>query len=156
MRSEPSSLHSTLHAREEGRGATLRTQAAYRLKRTLGSLLCLGLVACSACERERVAHYRCRGVVRAIEGRGDEARVAIEHEALPSFEDRDGKTSPMGSMTMIFGLAPQLSREQLSLNEKLSFEFDVTWHESPFLVITRVTALPATTSLQLSPRRAHP
>lgn len=128
-------------------------RAAFWLQTVAWSLRCLGLLACLGCTRERVAHYRCRGVVRAVEGSADEARVAIAHEALPSFEDRDGKRSPMHAMTMIFGLAPRLQAEPLTVNQKLSFEFDVSWSESPFLVITQLTALPADTVLQLGDAR---
>lgn len=137
---------------ESSRTRPAASVRARRLSIMRGALLCLGLLTCLACEREHVAHYRCRGMVRAVEGRGDDARVAIQHEALPAFQDRDGKAAPMGSMTMIFGLAPRLQTEPLSVNQKLSFEFDVTWTESPFLVITRLRALPVDTPLQLGAR----
>jgi hypothetical protein len=120
---------------------------------TLGLSLSLGSLP--ACEHERVAHYQTRGVVRAFSGSGADARVLIQHEALPQFVDRAGKPAPMASMRMIFGLRPSLQDTRLRVDEKLRFAFDVTWSESPFLLITELTRLPADTSLQLSAAPEH-
>lgn len=128
------------------------------MKRGVRSLASFSLalwLSLAACDHERVAHYQTRGVVRAFSGTGGEARVLIQHEALPRFLDREGKPAPMASMKMIFGLRPNLSRTRFELDEKLRFEFDVTWSESPFLVITQLTRLPTDTPLQLPVAPAH-
>ncbi|MDB4986701.1 MAG: hypothetical protein JWN04_1879 [Myxococcaceae bacterium] len=113
-------------------------------------VLGLALVLAAGCEREHVARYSSRGVVRGHEGVGDDARVAIQHEEIPRFEDRDGKTAPMHSMTMIFGLAKALQTRSFTPGTKLSFDFQVRWASAPFLVVTRVAPLAETTPLKLS------
>jgi hypothetical protein len=128
----------------------LKRHARWLTRSSVALLLALG-----GCDRERVAHYQTRGVVRAFSGTGEEARVLIQHEALPQFLDREGKAAPMASMKMIFGLRPSLYSTRLRVDEKLRFEFDVTWSESPFLLITQLTRLPADTALQLPATPAH-
>jgi hypothetical protein len=110
---------------------------------------------CSACASEHAARYTTRGVVRAQSGQGEETRIAIHHERLPSFEDREGRRAPMASMTMVFGLAPHLQHERLPPGTKLRFDFEVRWTTPPFLVITRLERLPAITELELTDAHGH-
>lgn len=88
--------------------------------------------------------------MRADEGRGADRRLAIHHEAIPTFKDREGATAPMPSMTMVFGLTRELRGVSLRPGSKLALEFDVRWEERPLLVITKLSQLPDDTQLTLS------
>ncbi|HKU36777.1 MAG TPA: copper-binding protein, partial [Polyangiales bacterium] len=96
------------------------------------------------------AHYRTRGLVTGVSGEGADSRVAIHHEAIPAFKDRDGKPSPMESMVMSFAIAPGVDRARIEPAAKLDFEFDVIWSSGSPLVITKLQVLPADASLVLS------
>lgn len=107
-----------------------------------------------ACDTEPDARYATRGLVKEQVGTGADARVAIHHEPLPEFRDRDGKPAPMGAMTMVFGVRRGAQCE-LAPGTKLAFEFEVRWDTSPFLVITRCETLPSDTPLISSDSHAH-
>lgn len=96
------------------------------------------------------AHYRVRGQVQSSEGSGEDARALIHHELIPDFKDRDGKPSPMDSMSMNFALGPGVTASAFKPGAKIAFEFDVRWSSGSPLVITRVTPLPDSTGLVLS------
>jgi len=104
--------------------------------------------ACS--KRETVHRYATRGAVRADEGADDDRRIAIHHEAIAGFRDRDGKVAPMPSMPMAFALRPGHALERLAPGTKVDVEFEVRWETSPPLVLTRLAKLPADTPLTLS------
>jgi hypothetical protein len=109
------------------------------------------LFAAAACDRaEPIATYRTRGQVTAKSGQGDDARVNILHEAIPTFKDRDGKVVGMESMEMIFGYAPAVSAGSLAPGDKLAFDFEVRWSGTPPIVLTRVEKLPSDTTLTLT------
>jgi hypothetical protein len=113
----------------------------------------LGLLALAAvsCGRPAAdAHYHARGVVESSSGSGEDARAAIRHERIEAFKDRDGKASPMHSMSMNFAIAKGVDTRALVPGAKVEFEFDVRWSSGAPLSITRVTALPADTALVLS------
>jgi Cu/Ag efflux protein CusF len=119
-----------------------------------GAALCAlgGLLAATVqgCTRETYDHYRSRGLVRAVDGRGSEVSVAIQHEAIASFKDREGKAAPMASMTMLFGLDERLERGRLAPGDKLTFEFDVRWELRPTLLMTSFEHLPSDATLDLT------
>lgn len=95
------------------------------------------------------AHYAVRGEVEDAEGKGEEARALIHHEAIPKFKDRDGKPSDMASMQMNFALSEGVTVEMLKPGSKVAIEFDVHWNLGDPLVITKVTPLPSDTPLSL-------
>ena len=94
--------------------------------------------------------YHTRGLVKAREGSGADTRVAIHHERIADFKDRDGKRAPMPSMSMLFGLARALEATPLVVGDKLAFDFELRWTGSPTLLITRLQKLPADTDLKLT------
>jgi hypothetical protein len=108
--------------------------------------LCALLAACGSAPD----HYHTRGLVKAREGSGADARVAIHHERIEGFKDREGKRAPMPSMAMLFGRAPAVDATPLAPGDKLAFDFEVHWTGSPTLRITQLTTLPADTPLTLS------
>ena len=108
------------------------------------SLLALCLLA-GACDRAE--HYATRGLVRATAADGERS-ISVHHERIANFKDREGKTAPMPSMVMIFGLDKSLKLP--APGAKLALEFDVRWNERPTLLITRLEVLPEQTALTLS------
>jgi Cu/Ag efflux protein CusF len=113
-------------------------------------LTMLLLSACKLAE-PAVRRYHARGVVTEIASTGGELSVAIHHERIAAFEDRDGHAAEMPAMTMIFGVAPSVPRSLFQQDQKLAFDFDVRWNDRPALWIVHAQALPATTELTLSP-----
>jgi hypothetical protein len=113
----------------------------------VGARFLLMMLALLACDRPE--HYASRGLVKASEGDGDELRVAIHHERIAAFKDREGQVAPMPSMVMLFALNKGIAAP--APGAKLSFEFDVHWRESPTLRITQLTVLPEQTALTLPP-----
>ncbi len=113
-----------------------------------------GAAGCGS-DREAVASYHVRGLVKELSGSGPDGRVMIHHQAVAAFKDRDGHASQMESMQMIFGFAPPLSAASASLHvgDKIAFDFQVRWSESPALVVTKLTKLPADTPLLLKDAR---
>ncbi len=118
-------------------------------------LVCTLLLGLSACDqgKEAVESYHVRGLVQEVSGSGVDARVAIHHEAVPRFKDRDGKASSMESMTMIFGFGPGVAPKDVSAGDKIIFDFEVHWSTSPALVVTKVQNLPPDTALTLAGAR---
>ncbi len=109
------------------------------------------LAVCSSCSRSEAAERTStRGLVVAVQGEGDDLRVAIHHERIPAFKDREGQRAPMPSMIMLFGLGPGLHVSELVPGVKLALTFEVHWTTSPTLVITHFRRLPADTPLALS------
>jgi Cu/Ag efflux protein CusF len=79
----------------------------------------------------------------------DGLNVAIHHEAIPNFEDRDGKSSSMSSMTMLFGVADDVPKSLFKQGAKVELDFDVRWSQRPTLFIVKASALDAETPLEL-------
>ena len=113
-------------------------------------LLALAAVSCTR-SADVDAHYRVRGQVESVNGSGQDTRAAIRHERIEAFKDRDGKPSPMESMSMNFSLAPNVDAKALEPGAKVDIEFDVRWSSGSPLVITRVETLAADTALSLAP-----
>ena len=116
------------------------------------TLFCGALMMASACGTADppVRRYHTRGLVTEGSAAAAELTIAIHHERIASFEDRDGKRSPMPSMVMAFGAAPDVSRELWSKGAKVDFDFDVRWSKQPTLYIVKAQALPADATLELT------
>jgi Cu/Ag efflux protein CusF len=96
-----------------------------------------------------VRRYPVRGVVTQVTTDRGELSVAIHHERIASFEDRDGKRSAMASMQMLFGVASDVPHALFQPGAKLAFDFEVRWSRQPTLLIVSATALGAETQLEL-------
>jgi hypothetical protein len=107
------------------------------------------LVACGNADPP-VRRYHTRGVVKEASGERGELSVAIHHERIEGFEDRDGKRSAMDSMQMLFGTASDVPKALFQPGKKLAFDFDVRWSRQPTLVIVKASELGAETALELS------
>jgi len=116
--------------------------------------LLFALVGCGDSDPP-VRRYHTRGVVSESSRDGDELSVAIHHEKLEAFEGRDGKRSDMDSMTMLFGVAPDVAPGLFSDGAKLSFDFDVRWSKRPTLFIVKAQSLPPDTELKLDESSHH-
>jgi Cu/Ag efflux protein CusF len=99
--------------------------------------------------------YRARGLVIELSGTGAGRSVTIQHEAIPSFVGRDGKSSEMPSMKMTFGAASEVPSAILEPGNKISFDFDVRWSRSPALWIVHAEPLPSSTALELPEGKEH-
>jgi len=92
-------------------------------------------------------HYTVKGVFKGY----DEAtkQIAIHHEAIPTFKNREGEESGMMSMQMSFRVGDGVDPSTLAADDKIEFEFDVEWDQSPAIKVTKVTKLPPETELAL-------
>ena len=111
--------------------------------------LLLLLSACGSADAP-VRRYHVRAQVKEIVGSGADLRIALQHERIPGFEDRDGKRSEMAAMTMLFGVASQVPVGQFAVGQKVAADFDVRWSEAPALLIVHAEALAPDTALTLS------
>jgi hypothetical protein len=94
-------------------------------------------------------------VVTAQQGAGAATRYAIHHEPIPRFRDREGQPAPMGSMSMMFGLAAGVKPVQLAPGTKVALGFEVHWEGGEALRITRIAPLPEQTALDLRDPAHH-
>ena len=113
-----------------------------------GVMLAMVLVACGSSDPP-VRRYHTRGMVTQATNDRGELSVAIHHERIDPFEDRDGKPSAMDSMQMLFGVASDVPHALFQPNAKLAFDFDVRWSKQPTLLIVKAEALDAETPLVL-------
>jgi Cu/Ag efflux protein CusF len=81
--------------------------------------------------------------------------VAVHHEAIPDFEDRDGKRSTMSSMTMLFGVAKDVPQALFKQGAKLALDFDVRLSQRPTLFIVKAAPLEADAVLTLEESHSH-
>jgi Cu/Ag efflux protein CusF len=95
--------------------------------------------------------YHTRGLVVRADGEG----VAIHHERIEAFEDRDGKPSAMDSMQMLFGAASDVDAALFKPGAKLAFDFDVRWAKQPTLLIVKAEPLGSETELVLEQDGHH-
>jgi Cu/Ag efflux protein CusF len=98
--------------------------------------------------------YTVRGVVIEIQDADQaEARLRIQHEAIPDFKGMDGKAweGGMESMTMIFAVAEGVSLDGVSAGNKLEFTLVMDWEKNPNQWITEIVKLPAETELSFGP-----
>ena len=90
--------------------------------------------------------YTTRG---RVEGVGRTA-LAIRHEAIPTFRDREGQVSGMGSMAMRFFYPEGLDLEGIEEGDPVELTFEVHWSVEHTLLITAIDELPAETELELA------
>jgi Cu/Ag efflux protein CusF len=125
---------------------------------TAGGAVALLLLALGACHREPAAApeglgppdatYTVRGVVWQLPGpAGDE--LTVHHEAIPEFVDRKGERSGMDSMTMPFGVAPDVTLADVTAGDKVAMTFELRWQDAQPLRIVRLEELPPDTELRL-------
>jgi Cu/Ag efflux protein CusF len=98
--------------------------------------------------------YTVRGLVIEIQDAGQaEARLRIQHEAIPDFKGMDGKAweGGMESMTMIFAVAEGVSLDGIAAGDKLEFVLVMDWDKKPTQWITEIVKLPAETQLSVGP-----
>jgi len=138
------------------------------LSRTASFVLVVAavLIACGAPDQDPEAEagpetsdptgdrYTVRGRVVELPDAGQaEARLRIQHEAIPDFKGMDGKVweGGMESMTMIFAVAEGVSLEGISAGDKVEFVLVVNWEKKPTQSITEIVNLPAETELDFGP-----
>ena len=112
-------------------------------------ILALLLTACGSSDPP-VRRYHTRGMVTQTTSERGELSVAIHHERIDPFEDRDGKASAMDSMQMLFGVASDVPKALFQQNAKLAFDFEVRWSKQPTLLIVKADKLDAETPLVLN------
>ncbi len=116
------------------------------------------LVVLNACGDRAPARpdavYRVRGEVVMVDGKGDDLRVIIAHEAIPEFADRSGTKGGMPAMKMAFGVATGVDAAQFVPGSRWQLTFEVHWREEPALRIVAARPLPPGTQLAV-PADAH-
>lgn len=105
-------------------------------------------IACGSSDPP-VRRYHTRGLVTQATNDRGELSVAIHHERIEHFEDRDGKPSAMDSMQMLFGVASDVPQAQFAKDAKLAFDFDVRWSKQPTLLIVKASPIAPETELLL-------
>jgi len=123
------------------------------LRRTRLAAAALLLVA-AACSRSPKlaapdATYTVRGVILSLDVAQSGGAITIDHEAVPGFKNRDGKPEPMASMSMPFGITPDLPVKGLAPGDKIEFTWELRWDGSPPTRIVKITKLPPSTPLEL-------
>lgn len=118
--------------------------------KALCALVVASLLAACGSSDPPVRRYQTRGVVKEVNADRGELSVAIHHERIEGFEDRDGKRSTMDSMRMLFGAASDVPAQLFQPGAKLAFDFDVRWSRQPTLLIVKASELGADTALELS------
>ncbi|MHB1157039.1 MAG: copper-binding protein [Phycisphaerales bacterium] len=72
--------------------------------------------------------YTVRGEIVQLPGAGSvDAQMLIRHEAIPDFEDDQGKVVGMMSMTMPFPVGENVSLEGLKVGDAIRFTFELNW-----------------------------
>lgn len=90
------------------------------------------------------ATYTVRGRVRTVPVAGNPlTQLAIEHEAIPRFTNKDGRAVGMGHMTMHFPPARGVDVSGLRAGEPVEVTFSVWWGEAPSYLLMSFTRLPA-------------
>lgn len=100
--------------------------------------------------RPGVWRYTTRGEITRLPGKTGLAQdMAIHHEALADFYNRDGSNPGMPTMEMDFpSIAPGVSLEGLAVGDIVVFDFDVDWKSRDFWTVTRIAKLPPGTPLK--------
>jgi hypothetical protein len=117
--------------------------------------LTVALAAALSCSRKlppAEQTYTVRGFITSLpSARRPASELMIRHEAIPTFVDREGKVVGMAPMEMPFTPAPGVSLEGLSVGQPVQFTLEVRWKPPARINLTRITPLPAETTLNVSP-----
>jgi Cu/Ag efflux protein CusF len=113
----------------------------------LAVLACRGGPGGSEQQAATARRYTVRGEIVTLPSSGAAARqIAIRHEAIPDFADKDGKVVGMGAMVMPFELAPGVALDGMQEGDPVELLLLVDW-AGPTLRIERLTELPPRTPL---------
>lgn len=122
------------------------------------------LVGLAACGRDRApqeappgppdATYTVRGVVWQLPTAGGPRELVVFHEAIPEFVDRKGERSGMDSMTMPFGVAPDVPLDGVAEGDKVELTFELRWADPQPLRVVRLTELPGDAPVSVGARPA--
>jgi hypothetical protein len=96
------------------------------------------------------ATYTARGKIASLPTASSD--MYLQHEAIPTFKDKDGKVVGMGTMTMPFPLAKGVTTDGLAVGDGVEFEFSVWWQPRVSYEVTRITKLPPGTTLDFGPQ----
>ncbi|KAB2956719.1 MAG: copper-binding protein [Thermoanaerobaculia bacterium] len=124
------------------------------------STLLLVAAACKPAPPAQVAaagdaDYRVRGeIVRLPEAPGGE--IWIRHEAIPDFEDAEGKVVGMESMSMPFPVGAGVDLAGRAPGDRVSFTLAMRWNGRPANAITALELLPEGTALAFDPPAGEP
>ncbi|MBO6936745.1 MAG: copper-binding protein [Deltaproteobacteria bacterium] len=113
------------------------------------ALAALLLSACGAEEApptEPDGTYTVRGQIMEM----GEHNLAIHHESIPDFTNREGEVSGMDSMTMMFWRPESVAVEGIEVGDPVELTFDVRWSGDHTLTISAIDELPAGTELELT------
>ena len=92
--------------------------------------------------------YTVQGVVRGVPTADRPgSQLSIRHQAIPDFVDFNGKEVGMGSMTMPFPAADDLSLEGITPGDAIEFDLAVDWDGDRPVQVTRVVRLPEGTEV---------
>lgn len=112
--------------------------------------LLFALVACDSDEPAESTPpdgtYTVRGEVRDV----GPTSIAIHHEAIPEFVNREGEPSGMASMSMMFHRPESLAIDGIETGDPVELTFDVRWNGDHTLTLTAIEELPADTVLEIS------
>lgn len=83
--------------------------------------------------------YMVRGEIVQLPGPGAasvDQGMLIRHEAIPDFEDDQGKVVGMMSMTMPFPVGKDVSLEGLKVGDAIQFTFELDWKaKEPYQIV---------------------
>ena len=79
----------------------------------------------------------------------DSRTLALHHEAIPSFKDREGETVGMGAMVMNFQAAPEVNLDSVKPGDPIRVTFEMRWQAGSELRATLIEKLPGDTELAL-------
>jgi len=86
--------------------------------------------------------YTTRGTIQQLSLNDGRTRsVAIYHEPIPEFVNRQGKVEGMPAMSMTFTVLDEALLEGLDPGDRIEFGFEVRWDASPQLLLTDVEVL---------------
>jgi hypothetical protein len=77
--------------------------------------------------------------------------LELRHESIPEFRDRGGRRSTMMSMTMPFGVAPDVDLSAFVPGDRVRATFEVRWSADNPLRVTTLVPLPEDTRLEFDP-----
>lgn len=102
--------------------------------------------------RPGIWRYTTRGRIdRMPKSTGIARDLAIHHEALTAFYNREGKNVGMQVMVMDFpSIAAGVSLDGLKVGDVVVFDFDVDWASKDVWTVTRLKRLPHDTPLDLA------